>query len=76
MKRKSAAIAACTATLFLFGSGADLLFLTIRNALGFGSFALYAVVSLAGGVFVYYFVPETKGKTLMEVQDSFNLGDQ
>ncbi len=75
MKRKSAAISACTATLFLFGSAADLLFLTIRNAMGFGSFILYAVVSLAGGVFVYYCVPETKGKTLMEVQEAFNLGN-
>lgn len=76
MKRKSAAIAACTATLFLFGSAADLLFLTIRNALGFGSFALYAIISLAGGVFVYFCVPETKGKTLMEVQQAFHLGGQ
>lgn len=72
MKRKSAAIAACTATLFLFGSVTDLLFLTIRNFLGFGSFVVYAGIALMGGIFVYFFVPETKGKTLMQVQEAFN----
>lgn len=72
MNRKSAAIAACTATLFLFGSVADMLFLTIRNTLGFGSFLLYAGISLVSGVFVYVLVPETKGKTLMQVQEAFH----
>ena len=72
MKAKSSAIAMCTATLFLVGSVADMLFLTVRNGIGFGSFILYSAISLMGGVFVYFFLPETRGKTLAEVQASFS----
>lgn len=73
MKNKSGAVAACTAALFLFGSVADALFLTIRSVLGFGSFILYGFVSLAGGIFVYVSLPETKGKSLKEVQESLRI---
>jgi len=71
MKHKSAAMAACTATLFMFGSAADLLFLTIRSSLGFFSFVLYSIIALLGGVFVFLYLPETKGKSLKEVQQAF-----
>jgi MFS family permease len=74
MKAKSVAIAICTATLFLVGSVADMLFLTLRNAIGFGSFIVYSVVALFGGAFVYYFVPETSRRSLAEVQASFASG--
>lgn len=74
MKAKSAAMATCTATLFLVGSAADMLFLTIRNAVGFVSFILYSVIALAGGVFVYFFLPETSRRSLAEVQESFASG--
>jgi len=74
MKAKSAAIAMCTATLFLVGAGADMVFLTVRNAIKFVSFILYAVVALCGGLFVYYFVPETSRRSLAEVQASFRSG--
>lgn len=73
MKNKSGAVAACTAALFLFGSAADALFLTIRSTIGFGSFIVYAFISLAGGVFVYFCLPETKGKSLKEVQESLRI---
>mmetsp|Transcript_7905 Transcript_7905/g.15882 ORF Transcript_7905/g.15882 Transcript_7905/m.15882 type:complete len:505 (-) Transcript_7905:88-1602(-) len=73
MKNKSGAVATCTAALFLFGSAADALFLTIRSAIGFGSFIVYAFVSLSGGVFVYFCLPETKGKSLKEVQQSLRI---
>jgi MFS family permease len=71
MKSKASAIAMCTATLFLVGSVADMSFLTVRNVLGFSSFVLYSGISLLGGVFVHFFLPETRGKTLAEVQESF-----
>ena len=74
MKAKSAAIAMCTATLFLVGSAADMLFLTVRNAMGFVSFILYATIALCGGVFVYFFVPETSRRSLADVQASFASG--
>ncbi|KAL0841082.1 hypothetical protein ABMA28_014846 [Loxostege sticticalis] len=39
-----------------------------RDWLGlFGVFTIFASVGLAGGVFSYFFVPETKGKSLREI---------
>lgn len=36
-----------------------------------GTFAVYGVVSLLSTVFFYYYCPETKGKTLQEIEESF-----
>jgi len=47
-------------------------FETINKKLGLGwSFWMFALVSLAGLFFVYFCVPETKGKTLEEIQGGF-----
>ena len=37
-----------------------------------GVFGLYAACSLAGAIFTWLFVPETKNKTLAEIQDKLN----
>lgn len=36
-----------------------------------GVFFFYALVSLAGTLFVFFFLPETKGKSLHEIEDIF-----
>jgi len=72
MEYKSSATFAATAALFLAGSLADLLFLTIRDWLGFVSFFLYAGIAALSGIFVACFVPETKGSSLAEAQALFS----
>lgn len=48
-------------------------FSTIRDHFGsYGAFWLFSVISFIGTVFVFFLVPETKGKTLEEVQDELS----
>lgn len=43
-------------------------FLDVTNAVGLsGTFILYGVTSLGAGVFFYFLLPETKGKTLEQI---------
>lgn len=45
-------------------------YLDLQNAIGTDiTFYLFAVISLISAIFVYFVVPETKGKTLDEIQD-------
>ncbi len=68
MNVKSPASSMATATLFAAGALVDWAFLGLMNALGGGSFLVYACVAFASGVFVFVVVPETKGRTLAEIQ--------
>lgn len=65
---KSPAASAATATLFASGAVTDAAFLSLHSALGAASFALYAVIALFATVYVAVAVPETRGRTLAEVQ--------
>ena len=71
---ESPAMSAATALLFLAGACVDFVFLSAAEALGAGAFALIALVCLAAGVYAALAVPETKGKTLAEIQRSFRDG--
>ena len=47
-------------------------FTSIYLAIGFhGLFWIYSVFSLVGAIFGYVFIPETKGKTLKEIEADF-----
>lgn len=47
-------------------------FLTLIETIGTsGAFWLYGVICIIAFLFVYYFVPETKGKTFVEIQKFF-----
>ena len=50
------------------GAVANLVFLTLHSWLGSGSYLVFAAVAAALGVYSWLCVPETKGKTLAEVQ--------
>jgi sugar porter (SP) family MFS transporter len=50
-------------------------FLSLANALGMGlTFWLYGVLTFIGFVFIYFFVPETKGRTLEEIEANLYSG--
>lgn len=44
-------------------------YIDVKNAVGGDvTFYIFSAISLAGTVFIYFFVPETKGKTLEQIQ--------
>jgi hypothetical protein len=60
-----------TAATFNWASNliVSLTFLTLIESLGASStFLLYALASVASWFFAYYFVPETKGRTLEQIE--------
>ncbi|PNG62318.1 Solute carrier family 2, facilitated glucose transporter member 7, partial [Tetrabaena socialis] len=68
MTAKSAATSAATGLLFLTGAVINLVFLSLEDAMGPYVFLLFAALSLAAAAFVALKLPETKGRTLAEVQ--------
>lgn len=68
MSAKSGGMAAALAVLFLSGSITDTLFLTALDTLGPFALLLFAAIAAGGGVFVFIYVPETRGRTILEVQ--------
>jgi MFS transporter, SP family, galactose:H+ symporter len=50
-------------------------FLTLANAIGMGNtFWLYAGLTFVGFLFVWFFVPETKGRKLEEIEANLYAG--
>ena len=75
MRVKAVAVSLATSVLFAGGAVANILYHVLLKKGGplFGLF--FALVSLSSAAYVYVFVPETKGKSLKEVQMMFqNLG--
>ncbi|HMG32910.1 MAG TPA: sugar porter family MFS transporter [Blastocatellia bacterium] len=66
-----------TAATFNWGSNlvVSLLFLPLLEAIGPSwTYLLYALLALAAFAFSYYLVPETKGRTLEQIEKSLNKG--
>jgi sugar porter (SP) family MFS transporter len=54
-----------------------LTFLTLTDGLGkAGTFWLFAAVSVGAWLFAYFMVPETKGKTLEQIEAHWHAGEQ
>jgi hypothetical protein len=69
---KGLASSILTSVKWLLGFVVTLFFEDILLVLGDdGGFWLFAGFCLAGGIFILFFVPETKGKTLEEIQKVF-----
>ena len=52
------------------------LFTNLQTLVGMaGTFWIYSVVSVISAVFVMIFLPETKGKTLEEIEAHFRKGN-
>jgi len=69
MENKAAAASSATAAMFLAGAISNFTFITAYNVLGNGAYLFFGGVSLANAIYVQMNLPETKGKTLSEIQE-------
>lgn len=69
MSAKSSATSTATAVLFMVGAITDAIFLTLYDALGAYTFALFSGISIISGVYVLMQVPETKNRELKDIQN-------
>jgi sugar porter (SP) family MFS transporter len=69
LKVRGTAMSAVTVTNWALNLVVAATFLTLVGALGHaGTFWLYGVIAVGAWIFVYLLVPETKGKTLEEIE--------
>ena len=63
-------IITCFAAASIFGT--TKLFPTLLDLMsGYGTYWLFASVALSANILYYFFIPETKGKTMLEVKQGF-----
>eukprot|EP01025_Chloroclados_australasicus_P020434 TRINITY_DN2152_c0_g2_i5.p1 TRINITY_DN2152_c0_g2~~TRINITY_DN2152_c0_g2_i5.p1 ORF type:complete len:868 (-),score=96.24 TRINITY_DN2152_c0_g2_i5:476-3079(-) len=72
MSAKSPASSAATATLFFTGAVTNLLFLWLQSVMKEYVFLLFGGMMVVAFLYVYKVLPETKGKTLAQVQMLIN----
>ncbi|XP_023727209.1 facilitated trehalose transporter Tret1 isoform X4 [Cryptotermes secundus] len=57
---------------YIFGFAANKVYFYMLNSMTLpGTFWCYGAVSLVGSVFFHFFLPETEGRTLLEIQEHF-----
>ena len=73
LKIRGAAEGAAAGTNWVFNFLVSLTFLSLVQTIGTSySFWLYALLSVAAWIFCYKMVPETKGRTLEEIEASWH----
>jgi SP family galactose:H+ symporter-like MFS transporter len=75
LKIRGAAMSAVTVTNWALNLAVAVTFLTLVGILGHaGTFWLYGVIAVAAWVFIYRLVPETKGKSLEQIEEHWRAG--
>jgi SP family galactose:H+ symporter-like MFS transporter len=75
LKIRSAAMSTVTVTNWGMNLAVAVTFLTLVAVLGHaGTFWLYGVIAVAAWVFIYRLVPETKGKSLEQIEEHWRAG--
>ena len=75
LKVRGAAMSAVTVTNWALNLVVAVTFLTLVGVLGHaGTFWLYGVIAIGAWVFFYFQVPETKGKTLEQIEAHWRSG--
>lgn len=69
---RSQASGMAAAASYLLSFSATKSFLWLKHALGLHNlFGLYGTISAFGFIFLYFFMPETEGKSLEEIEKSY-----
>ncbi|HEY5043956.1 MAG TPA: sugar porter family MFS transporter [Verrucomicrobiae bacterium] len=75
LKVRDAAMSAVTVTNWALNLAVAVTFLTLVGVLGHaGTFWLYGVIAIGAWVFFYLLVPETKGKSLEQIEEHWRSG--
>ena len=75
LRVRGAAMSAVTVTNWAFNLAVALTFLTLVGVLGHaGTFWLYGAIAVAAWIFFYLLVPETKGKSLEQIEAHWRTG--
>jgi SP family galactose:H+ symporter-like MFS transporter len=75
LKVRSAAMSTVTVANWLMNLLTAVTFLTLVKILGHaGTFWLYGIIAIVAWVFFYRLVPETKGKTLEQIEAHWRSG--
>jgi sugar porter (SP) family MFS transporter len=76
LKVRGAAMSAVTVTNWALNLVVAVTFLTLVGVLGrAGAFWLYGVIAIGAWVFFYLLMPETKGKTLEQIEEHWRSGE-
>jgi SP family galactose:H+ symporter-like MFS transporter len=75
LKVRGAAMSAVTVTNWAMNLAVAVTFLTLVAVLGHaGTFWLYGAIAFGAWVFIYFLVPETKGKSLEQIEAHWRTG--